>query len=76
MEMLPLMMEDITYSDHKNVSAEDDFNNLETSKTVSPISTTRIHKDHPVSQIIEEPKRVHQALKDPSRIEAMQEELL
>nr|GEU91962.1 hypothetical protein [Tanacetum cinerariifolium] len=109
--------EDITYSDDENVGAEADFNNLETSITVSPIPTTKIHKDHPVSQIIgdmssttqtrsmtrvlkdqgglsqmfnddfhtcmfacfllqEEPKRVHQALKDPSWIEAMQEELL
>nr|GEY71444.1 uncharacterized mitochondrial protein AtMg00810-like [Tanacetum cinerariifolium] len=47
-----LEMEDITYSNHKNVGAEADFNNLETSITVSPIPTTRIHKDHPVSQII------------------------
>nr|GEV04713.1 retrovirus-related Pol polyprotein from transposon TNT 1-94 [Tanacetum cinerariifolium] len=85
--------------------------------TVGPIPTTRVHKDHPVIQIIgdlssapqtksvtrlvkeqgrltqinndnfhtcmftcflsqEEPKRVHQALKDPSWIEAMQEDLL
>nr|GEW24174.1 hypothetical protein [Tanacetum cinerariifolium] len=111
-------MEDITYSIYKDdVGAEDDFNNLETSITVSPIPTIRVHKDHPVTQIIgdlslptqtrsmtrvakdqgglsqinnddfytcmfacfllqEEPKRVHQALKDPSWIEAMQEELL
>nr|GEZ93972.1 retrovirus-related Pol polyprotein from transposon TNT 1-94 [Tanacetum cinerariifolium] len=89
-----------------------DFNNLETSITVSPIPTTRIHNVHPISQIIgnlslttqtrsmtrvikdqgrlsqifnddfytcmyacflsqEEPKRVHQALKDPSWIEAI-----
>nr|GFC73408.1 hypothetical protein [Tanacetum cinerariifolium] len=88
-------------------AAEVDFNNLETSITVSPIPTTRTNKDHPVAQIIgdlssttqtrsmtrvirdqgelsqifnddfhtcmfacflsqEEPKRVHQALKDPS----------
>nr|GFA49404.1 hypothetical protein [Tanacetum cinerariifolium] len=94
-----------------------DFNNLETSITVSPIPTSRVHKDHPVTQIIgdlslttqtksvtkvvkdqgglsqmfnddfhtcmfayflsqEEPNRVHQALKDPSWIEAMQKELL
>nr|GEX49014.1 ribonuclease H-like domain-containing protein [Tanacetum cinerariifolium] len=100
-------MEDITYFDHENVGAETDFNNLKTSITVSPIPTTRTHKDHPVSQIIgdlssttqtrsmtrmikdqgglsqifnddfhtcmfvcflsqKEPKRVHQALKDPS----------
>nr|GEV19865.1 uncharacterized mitochondrial protein AtMg00810-like [Tanacetum cinerariifolium] len=46
-------LEDITYSDDDNdVGAEADFNNLETSITISPISTTRIHKDHPVSQII------------------------
>nr|GEX60380.1 hypothetical protein [Tanacetum cinerariifolium] len=111
-------LEDIIYSDDDNdVGAEADFNNLETSITVSPIPTTRIHKDHPLSQIIddlssttqtrsmtrvvkdqggipqmfnddfhtcmfacflsqEEPKKVHQALKDPSWIEAMQEELL
>nr|GEZ67306.1 putative ribonuclease H-like domain-containing protein [Tanacetum cinerariifolium] len=111
-------LEDITYSDDEDdVGAEADFNNMETSITVSPIPTTRVHKDHPVTQIIgnislatqtrsmtrvakdqgglsqinnddfhtcmfacfllqEEPKRVHQALKDTSWIEAMQEELL
>nr|GFA36043.1 retrovirus-related Pol polyprotein from transposon TNT 1-94 [Tanacetum cinerariifolium] len=43
-------LEDITYSDDENnVGAEADFNNLETSITVSLIPTTRIHKDHPVS---------------------------
>nr|GEW86098.1 retrovirus-related Pol polyprotein from transposon TNT 1-94 [Tanacetum cinerariifolium] len=46
-------LEDITYSDDENdVRAEADFNNLETSITVNPIPTTRVHKDHPVSQII------------------------
>nr|GEX32002.1 hypothetical protein [Tanacetum cinerariifolium] len=41
-------LEDITYSDDKdNVGAEVDFNNLETSITVTPIPTTRVHKDHP-----------------------------
>nr|GEZ85501.1 hypothetical protein [Tanacetum cinerariifolium] len=112
-----LEMEEIAYFDHENVDAEADFNNLETSITVSPIPTTRTNKDHPVAQILgdlssttqtrsmtrvirdqggllqifnedfhtcmfacfllqEEPKRVHQALKDPSWIKAMQEELL
>nr|GEW62542.1 putative ribonuclease H-like domain-containing protein [Tanacetum cinerariifolium] len=47
----PDMPEDITYFDNENVGAETGFNNLETSITVSPIPTTRIHKDHPVSQI-------------------------
>nr|GEV33736.1 ribonuclease H-like domain-containing protein [Tanacetum cinerariifolium] len=111
-------LEDIIYSnDKEDVGAEADFFNLETNISVSPIPTTRLYKDHHVSQIIgeltiapqtrsmskmvkeqgglnqindedfhtcmfacflsqEEPKRVHQALKDPSWIEAMQEELL
>nr|GEV46279.1 putative ribonuclease H-like domain-containing protein [Tanacetum cinerariifolium] len=46
-------IEDITYSDDEDdVGAEADFNNLETSITVSPIPTSRIHKDNPVTQII------------------------
>nr|GEW92089.1 hypothetical protein [Tanacetum cinerariifolium] len=111
-------LEDIVYSDDKeDVGAKADFSNLETNISVSPIPTTRVHKDHHVTQIIrdlstapqtrimarmvkeqgrlnqindkdfhtcmfacflsqEEPKQIHQALKDPSWIEAMQEELL
>nr|GEY13449.1 ribonuclease H-like domain-containing protein [Tanacetum cinerariifolium] len=38
--------------DKEDVGAEVDFSNLETSITVSPIPTTRVHKDHPVTQII------------------------
>nr|GFA39931.1 hypothetical protein [Tanacetum cinerariifolium] len=46
-------LEDITYFDDENtVGVEVDFNNLETSIIISPIPTTRIHKDYPVSQII------------------------
>nr|GEW19819.1 putative ribonuclease H-like domain-containing protein [Tanacetum cinerariifolium] len=46
-------LEDITYSDDEDdVGAEADFNNLETSITVCPIPTTRVRKDHPVTQII------------------------
>ncbi|GJY90962.1 putative ribonuclease H-like domain-containing protein [Tanacetum coccineum] len=77
--------------------AEADMNNLDTTIQVSPNLTTRIHKDHPLDQVIEdfqsaiqtrkmsknleehgfkEPKKVIHALKDPSWIEAMQEELL
>ncbi|GJV81599.1 putative ribonuclease H-like domain-containing protein [Tanacetum coccineum] len=114
-------LEDIVYSDDEDVGAEADMNNLDAFMPVSPIPTTRIHKDHPVEQIIgdlnsapqtrrmtknlkehglfssvqqrtnhkdfqnclfacflsqEEPKKVIQALKDPSWIEAMQDELL
>nr|GFA46150.1 hypothetical protein [Tanacetum cinerariifolium] len=81
-----LALEDIVYSDdEEDVGAEANFSNLETSITISPIPTTRVHKDHLVTQIIgdfysapqtRKPKRVHQALKDPSWIKAMQEELL
>nr|GEV12031.1 putative ribonuclease H-like domain-containing protein [Tanacetum cinerariifolium] len=38
--------------DEEDVGAEADFSNLETSITVSPIPTTKVHKDHPVTQII------------------------
>ncbi|GJU85083.1 putative ribonuclease H-like domain-containing protein [Tanacetum coccineum] len=115
-------LEDIVYSDDdEDVGAEADMNNLDAFMPVSPIPTTRVHKDHPVEQIIrdlnstpqtrrmtknleehglfssvqqrtnhkdfqnclfacflsqEEPKKVIHALKDPSWIEAMQEELL
>ncbi|GJT31764.1 putative ribonuclease H-like domain-containing protein [Tanacetum coccineum] len=77
--------------------AEADMNNLDTTFQASPNPTTRIHKDHPLDQVIgdlqsatqtkrmsknleehgfEEPKKVIHTLKDPSWIEAMQEELL
>ncbi|GJS06045.1 ribonuclease H-like domain-containing protein [Tanacetum coccineum] len=46
-------LEDIVYSDDdEDVGAEADMNNLNTFMPVSPIPTTRIHKDHPVEQII------------------------
>nr|GEW18297.1 hypothetical protein [Tanacetum cinerariifolium] len=79
-------LEDITYSDdEEDVGVEADFTNLETTITVSPIPIARVHKDHPVTQIIgdlssanqtRKPKRVHHTLKDPSWIEAMRKELL
>nr|GFA02208.1 ribonuclease H-like domain-containing protein [Tanacetum cinerariifolium] len=97
---------DINSSSSDDVGAEADINNLESIISVSPIPTTKIHKDRLTSQIIgdlslttqtrsmaravrdqggishmfnedfhtcmfacflsqEEPKRVHQALKDP-----------
>ncbi|GKE01305.1 ribonuclease H-like domain-containing protein [Tanacetum coccineum] len=46
-------LEDIVYSDDaEDVSVEADMNNLNTFMPVSSIPTTRIHKDHPVEQII------------------------
>ncbi|GJR05277.1 putative ribonuclease H-like domain-containing protein [Tanacetum coccineum] len=115
-------LEDIVYSDdYEDVGAEADMNILNTFIPVSPILTTRIHKNHPVEQIIgdlnlapqtrrmtknleehglissvqqrtnhkdfqncvfarflsqKEPKKVIHALKNPSWIKAMQDELL
>nr|GEV88762.1 hypothetical protein [Tanacetum cinerariifolium] len=47
------VLEDIIYSDdEEDVGAEADFSNLETSITISPILITRVHKDHPITQII------------------------
>ncbi|GJX86787.1 ribonuclease H-like domain-containing protein [Tanacetum coccineum] len=46
-------LEDIIYSDDdEDVGAEADMNNLDAFVLVSPIPTTRIHKDHLVEQII------------------------
>nr|GEU88794.1 hypothetical protein [Tanacetum cinerariifolium] len=85
----------IVYSnDDEDVGAEADMTNLDTNIHVSPILTTKIHKDHLVEQIIgdihsapqtrrmkknvtnHEPKKVIQALKDPSWIKAMQDKLI
>nr|GEX10668.1 hypothetical protein [Tanacetum cinerariifolium] len=71
---------------------EADLNNMETAIQVSPTPTLRIHKDHPKSQIIgpidtpyclfscflsqEKPKKIVDALKDPSWVEAMQQDIL
>ncbi|GJS58152.1 hypothetical protein Tco_0652936 [Tanacetum coccineum] len=46
-------LEDIVYSDDdEDVGAEADMNNLDAFMPVSPIPTIRIHKDHPIEQII------------------------
>ncbi|GJW00222.1 ribonuclease H-like domain-containing protein, partial [Tanacetum coccineum] len=39
-------------NDVEDVGAEADMNNLDTTIQVSPILTTRIHKDHPLNQVI------------------------
>nr|GEV51427.1 hypothetical protein [Tanacetum cinerariifolium] len=68
------------------IRVEADLSNMESSIPASPTPTFRIYKDHPKSQILfclfscflshEKPKRIVDALKDPSWIKAMQEELL
>ncbi|GKF58151.1 hypothetical protein Tco_0171688, partial [Tanacetum coccineum] len=88
-------LEEIIYFDDDEVGVEADMNNLATNVPISPIPTTRVHKDHPLEQIIGdvhlapqtkrmtknvtehvEPKKMIQALTDPSWLEAMQDELL
>nr|GEW00665.1 putative ribonuclease H-like domain-containing protein [Tanacetum cinerariifolium] len=72
-----LELEDITYYDDENdVGAEADFNNLETSIKSVLFQQQEITKIILYHKLLEEPKRVHQALKDPSWIEAIKEELL
>nr|GEZ05903.1 putative ribonuclease H-like domain-containing protein [Tanacetum cinerariifolium] len=68
-------LDDIIYSnDEDDVGVEADFNNLETSITMFNDDFHTCMFACFLSQ--EEPKRVHQALKDPSWIKAMQEERL
>nr|GEV07777.1 hypothetical protein [Tanacetum cinerariifolium] len=67
-----------------------DFTNFESIMNVSPIPQSRIHSIHPTTQILgdpnlavqtrskvnKKPKKISQALKDESWVDAMQEELL
>ncbi|GJV75491.1 retrovirus-related pol polyprotein from transposon TNT 1-94 [Tanacetum coccineum] len=51
-KLLVMLMQVPSKGDDDDVGAEADLNNLETTMNVSPIPTTRIHKDHPKDQII------------------------
>nr|GFA82965.1 hypothetical protein [Tanacetum cinerariifolium] len=55
----------------ETIGVEADVSNMETSISASPTPTLRIHKDHP-----KKPKKVSDALQDPSWVEAMQEDLI
>ncbi|GKA81585.1 ribonuclease H-like domain-containing protein [Tanacetum coccineum] len=46
------VMERSIFEDDEDVGAEADMNNLDTTIQFSPIPTTRIHKDHPLDQVI------------------------
>ncbi|GKC76559.1 putative ribonuclease H-like domain-containing protein, partial [Tanacetum coccineum] len=65
--------------DDREVGADADLNNLETTMNVSPIPTTRIHKDHPKDQIIGEENKSQRLSKLPiclfSLINRTQEDL-
>ncbi|GKC17885.1 putative ribonuclease H-like domain-containing protein [Tanacetum coccineum] len=49
---MPALEDYIIIRDDEDVGAEADMNNLDTTIQVSPIPTTRIHKDHPLDQVI------------------------
>nr|GEY60352.1 putative ribonuclease H-like domain-containing protein [Tanacetum cinerariifolium] len=61
----------VTINSDESNGVEADISNMETAITASPTPTLRIHKDHP-----KKPKKISDALQDPSWVEAMQEELL
>ncbi|GJV15090.1 retrovirus-related pol polyprotein from transposon TNT 1-94 [Tanacetum coccineum] len=69
-------------SDDEDDGAMADMNNLDTTIQVSPNPTTRIHKDHPLDQVIRDlqsatqTRKMSKNLKEHGFIEAMQEELL
>ncbi|GKE86367.1 ribonuclease H-like domain-containing protein [Tanacetum coccineum] len=60
-------LEDYSISDfssnYKDDGAEADMNNLDTTIQVSPILTTRIHKDHPLDQVIGDFQSATQTIK-------------
>ncbi|GKC86000.1 retrovirus-related pol polyprotein from transposon TNT 1-94 [Tanacetum coccineum] len=68
--------------DDEDDGAEADMNNLDTTIQVSPIPTTRIHKDHPLDQVIgdlqsaTQTRQMSKKLEEHGFIEAMQEEFL
>ncbi|GJS14493.1 ribonuclease H-like domain-containing protein [Tanacetum coccineum] len=71
-----------SHADFLDDETKVDMSNITTTYLVPSTLNTRIHKDHLLDHVIgdvqsgEEPKKVIQALKDPSWIEAIQEELL
>nr|GEY14500.1 hypothetical protein [Tanacetum cinerariifolium] len=75
----------VTSNEDESNGVEADVSNMETTITSSPTPTLKIHRDHPKSQIIgpvntinkskevgeQKPKKISDALQDPSWVEAM-----
>ncbi|GJX20778.1 putative ribonuclease H-like domain-containing protein [Tanacetum coccineum] len=57
------------FEDDEDVGAEADMHNLDTTIQVSPIPTIRIHKDHPLDQVIEDLKSTIQTRKKSKNLE-------
>ncbi|GKA31965.1 ribonuclease H-like domain-containing protein [Tanacetum coccineum] len=76
---MPNLEENVYSDDDEGIDAKADMTNLDTNILISPTRTTRIHKDHPLEQIIGD---IHSApqtrwmTKNVTEHEAMQEELL
>ncbi|GKD02897.1 putative ribonuclease H-like domain-containing protein [Tanacetum coccineum] len=65
-------LKDIVYlDDDEDVGAEADMNNLDAFMPVSPNPTTRIHKDHPVEQIIRDLNSAPQTRKMTKNLEEL-----
>nr|GEX67460.1 copia protein [Tanacetum cinerariifolium] len=62
----------VTTNSEESNGVEADVSNMEASITASPTPTLRIHKDHPKI----EPKKISDALQDPSWVKVIQEGLL
>ncbi|GJZ17334.1 putative ribonuclease H-like domain-containing protein [Tanacetum coccineum] len=65
-----------THADFFGDEIELDMSNITTIYLAPSTPNTRNHKDHSLDHVIVEPKKVIQALTDPSWIEAMHDELL
>ncbi|GKF71059.1 hypothetical protein Tco_0207173, partial [Tanacetum coccineum] len=57
------------YKDDEDDSAEADMNNLDITIQVNPIPTTRIHKDHPLDQVIGDLQSATQTIKMSKNLE-------
>ncbi|GJU76240.1 hypothetical protein Tco_1273310, partial [Tanacetum coccineum] len=66
---IPSLEDIINLDNDEDVGAEADMNNLDTTIQVSPIPTTRIHKDHPVEQIIGDLNSAPQTRRMPKNLE-------
>ncbi|GJV90321.1 hypothetical protein Tco_1538134, partial [Tanacetum coccineum] len=66
---MPELEDYIIFEDNEDVGAKADMNNLDTTIQVSPIPTTRIHKDHPLNQVIGDLHSVTQTRKMSTNLE-------
>ncbi|GJZ46975.1 retrovirus-related pol polyprotein from transposon TNT 1-94 [Tanacetum coccineum] len=66
---MPALEDYSIFRDDEDVGAEADMNNLDTTIQVSPIPTTRIHKDHSLDQVIGDLQSATQTRRMPKNLE-------